>query len=182
MPKKDRHGWKTTKSELKYKNPWISVREDAVIYPDGRAGIYGVVEKGPGVAIVPVDADGGIYLLRQYRYTLDREIWELPAGAMHEGEAELAACARELAEELAMAAGRYEKLGSFFTAPGHENAEILAYLATELSPVPHLKQHDESILEIRKFSRAEIEGLVARQELHCGITLAALACWRLKAS
>lgn len=70
-----------------------------MILPSGRRGIYGVVEKGPGVCVVPADADAdAVTLVRQYRYTIDAETWELPAGSLHAGEGVAAAARRELRE------------------------------------------------------------------------------------
>lgn len=175
MPRK--HGWRTVSSSERYRNAWISVREDKVVYPDGSRGIYGVVEKGPGVSVVPVAADGSVYLLRQYRYTVDAELWELPAGAIVGREGERSAVRRELAEELGMSASRLRRLGDFYTAVGHETAEIIAYRAAGLRPVAPRRQGDESILEARRFTRTELRRLMAANKINCGITLASLALY-----
>lgn len=171
-----RYGWKTRSSRLRYRNAWIRVREDAVEYPDGRPGIYGVVEKGPGVCVVPVALDGAVVLLRQYRYTIDAEVWELPAGAVAGGEGERAAARRELAEEAGLRAGRLERLGSYYTALGHENAEIIAFRATGLKALRRRRGlGDESILEVRRFPPAQLRRMMRAGRIACGITLAALA-------
>ncbi|MFA6317977.1 MAG: NUDIX hydrolase [Elusimicrobiota bacterium] len=176
MSARGRYGWKTVRSSIRYRNPWITVREDAVVYPNGQPGIYGVVEKGPGVCVVPVTPEGGVYLIRQYRYTVDRVLWELPAGAIGPGETEARACRRELLEETGLSAGRLERLGMFHTALGHETAAIIAYRATGLSfrASGAGKQHDESILEIRKFSPPELRRMVRLGRVPCGIALASL--------
>ena len=73
--------WQTMASEVKYQNPWISVREDAVLNPGGGRGIYGVVTmKNKALGIVPVDADGNTWLVGQYRYPLNEYSWEIPMG------------------------------------------------------------------------------------------------------
>lgn len=171
-----RHGWKTLGSDLKYRNAWISVREDAVVYPDGSRGIYGVVEKGPGVCVVPVADDGGIYLLRQYRYTIDAEVWELPAGAIQPGETQARAVRRELAEESGLAAARLRRLGSFYTALGHETAEIIAYLATGLDArhAPAGRERDETILAVKKVPVGRVRRMIRGNRIRCGIALASL--------
>lgn len=176
MSSRSKYGWKTTSSKLKYRNDWISVREDKVVYPNGRPGIYGVLEKGPGVCIIPLAPDGGIYFLRQYRYTIDAVAWELPAGAMHPGEGERAAARRELAEEIGLSAGRLKRLGNFYTALGHETAEIIVYLATGLRPLRSRaeRQHDESILEVRKIPPARLRRMILGNQINCGVALASL--------
>lgn len=74
--------WKTLGSSLVYENPWISVREDRVIRPDGDPGIYGVVHyKHSAVGVLPVDDQGRIWMVGQYRYPLDQYSWEIPEAA-----------------------------------------------------------------------------------------------------
>jgi ADP-ribose pyrophosphatase len=173
----NKYGWKTLSSNVVYKNPWITVRHDRIAYPGGRKGIYGVVQKGPGVAVVAVNDAGKIYLVKQYRYTIDDVFYELPAGAIHKGEIALASAKRELWEEIGLKAEKWKRLGNFYTALGHENAEIIVYLARGLkhSKTTSLnQQHDETILEIAEFSPAEVKKMIQRNQLNCGITLAAL--------
>ncbi|MBI4727757.1 DNA mismatch repair protein MutT, partial [candidate division TA06 bacterium] len=75
---KNKYGWKTLSSKVVYQNPWISVRHDRIAYPGGHKGVYDVVQKRPGVAVVAGNAAGRIYLVKQYRYTLDGVFYELP--------------------------------------------------------------------------------------------------------
>lgn len=176
--KANKHGWKTVGTKLVYKNTWISVREDRIVYPNGQPGIYGVVEKGPGVAVIALDNEKNIFMVRQYRYTLDDVFLELPAGAIHSGESEIESVKRELFEEIGIRAGRFERLGNFYTALGHETAEIITYLADRLEMDRHSldnQQHDESILEIVKPHIAQVRQMMARGEIKCGISLAALS-------
>ncbi|MBI5805436.1 NUDIX hydrolase [candidate division TA06 bacterium] len=173
----NKYGWKTLSSKIVYKNPWITVRHDRISYPGGRKGIYGVVQKGPGVAVVAVNDAGRIYLVKQYRYALDNVFYELPAGAIHQGESALASAKRELWEEIGLKAAKWKRLGNFYTALGHENAEIIVYLARKLKhpKVSSLnQQHDESILEISEFSPAGVKKMIRSNRINCGITLAAL--------
>src|ERR671938_503529 len=80
MSEETENPWQTLATRVVYDNPWISVREDQVIRPDGAPGIYGVVHfKNIAVGILPV-ADGHAYLVGQYRYTLGRYSWEIPEG------------------------------------------------------------------------------------------------------
>src|ERR1700736_5982121 len=72
----------TTSTRFVYENRWMRVREDAIRRRDGSEGIYGVVEKPDFVVIVPVEEDGGVHLVEQYRYPVRGRYWELPQGAL----------------------------------------------------------------------------------------------------
>jgi 8-oxo-dGTP pyrophosphatase MutT (NUDIX family) len=103
--------WTTLASRLVYENPWIAVREDRILRPDGQPGIYGVVHfKHRAVGILPVDARGRIWLVGQYRYTLGRYSWEIPEGGSTEAEPVEETARRELREETGLTAGRLELL------------------------------------------------------------------------
>src|SRR5690242_1220711 len=81
------HYWTTLSRRLVYENPWIAVHEDQVLRPDGQPGIYGVVQfKNRAIGVLPVDEDGGIWLVGQFRYPLGRYSWEIPEGGCPEGE------------------------------------------------------------------------------------------------
>ncbi|HEY8742265.1 MAG TPA: NUDIX hydrolase [Chloroflexota bacterium] len=103
--------WQCLDSRVVYTNPWITVREDRVIQPDGRPGIYGVVECNPAVGVVALTADGYIYLVGQYRYPLDEYSWETVTGYAEAGEDLLTAAQRELREETGLAASNWSSLG-----------------------------------------------------------------------
>lgn len=176
--KANKYGWKTVSTKQAYQSQWISVREDRIIYPNGQPGIYGVVEKGPGVAVIALDKDKNTYLVKQYRYTLDDIFLELPAGAIHQGETEVESGRRELLEETGINAERFERLGNFYTALGHETAEIIAYLADQLETNGHSlanQQHDESIIEILRLPISRVKEIIAEGKIKCGISLATLS-------
>src|SRR5215207_4359482 len=113
MPQmRDKRGqWTVLDSAVLYSNPWISVREDRVIQPDGEEGAFGVVEMKPGVSVLPVDDDGTVYLVRVYRYTLDRDSLEVLAGGMEADEDPAEAARRELREEAGIEATDLIDLG-----------------------------------------------------------------------
>ena len=98
-------------SAVQYRNPWITVREDRVIEPDGQDGTFGVVEMTPGVSVLPVDDDGTVYLVRVYRYTLDRHCLEALAGGIEDDEDPREAARRELREEAGIDAAELIDLG-----------------------------------------------------------------------
>ncbi|MFI5267225.1 MAG: NUDIX domain-containing protein [Chloroflexota bacterium] len=103
--------WQVLDSRAVYANPWITVREDRVIQPDGRPGIYGVVQCNPAVGVVALTAEGQVCLVGQYRYPLDEYSWEIVTGYSEPGEDVLAAAQRELREETGLTATRWTSLG-----------------------------------------------------------------------
>lgn len=125
--------WKIKSSQDKYKNPWISVREDQVIRPDGKDGIFGVVEMVPGVSILPLDNDGFVYLAKEFHYAIEKENIEVASGAVNEGESRVEAAKRELKEELGIEAKEWIDLGTVdpFTQAIKSPASI--YLARDIS-------------------------------------------------
>jgi 8-oxo-dGTP pyrophosphatase MutT (NUDIX family) len=142
--------WQTTSSRVVFDNGWLVLRDDEVIRPDGAPGTYAFVEThAPIVAIVPVDAELNVYMVRQWRYPWQRNSWELPAGQVEPGEEALQGAMRELGEEVGVAANAWEPLWSGFSSAGL-NARWYFYLARELSPVePGSFQGDEHDLIAR---------------------------------
>src|SRR6476646_7830329 len=103
--------WTTLYSRQVYDNPWISVREDQVLRPDGSPGIYGVVHfKNRAIGVLPVEDDGSIWLVGQHRYPLNAFSWEIPEGGCPEGESPDAAARRELTEETGLSAASLERI------------------------------------------------------------------------
>src|SRR5205814_1752629 len=120
--------WQRLTTRPVYENRWIRVREDQVALPDGRTTIYGVVEPGPCVGILPFLDPDTVVLVGQYRYVAGDFYWEMPTGALKAGESEEAGAQRELAEEAGYRAGRLLKLCAFHTSKSvmEETAHLYA--------------------------------------------------------
>jgi 8-oxo-dGTP pyrophosphatase MutT (NUDIX family) len=129
VPEK-RGEWTVLDNTVLYNNPWITVREDRVIQPDGQEGTFGVVEMKPGVSVLPVDDDGTVYLVRVYRYTLDRDSLEALAGGVEEDEDPVDAARRELREEAGIEATELVDLGVV-----DQLTEVVVSPTTSFSPV-----------------------------------------------
>jgi 8-oxo-dGTP pyrophosphatase MutT (NUDIX family) len=137
--------WRTVGSRTVYRNPWLSVREDRVIRPDGTDGIYGVVEIAPSCGIVAIGDDGRIALVGQWRYVHGRFSLEIPTGGSEAGETPLDAARRELAEETGLRAGRWTALGTVDNSNGVTTDVAHIFLARDLTAGPAAQAGNEPI-------------------------------------
>jgi len=115
--------------------------------PNGRQVTYDLVDHLGSITIVPVDALGNLYFVRQYRLAANGMLLELPAGVLEENEDPLVGAGREIREETGLAAGTLHKLGEVYLAPGYSNEHMVIYLATDLYPAP-LDADDDEFLEL----------------------------------
>jgi 8-oxo-dGTP pyrophosphatase MutT (NUDIX family) len=111
----------------------LRLNVERVRLPNGRVAELEIAHHPGGAAIVAIDAQRRVCLLRQYRHATGGWLTELPAGKLDGGEPPLACARRELAEEAGVAAGHWESLGSFYTSPGVLTEVIHLFLARELS-------------------------------------------------
>src|SRR5688500_13677057 len=107
------HGpWSIQETTEKHRDSFMTVHEARVIRPDGKPGTYSTVAVKPGVAVLPVDGDGSVHLVRQFRYALGAESVETACGGVEEGEAPPDAARKELREELGIEATDWIDLGA----------------------------------------------------------------------
>jgi ADP-ribose pyrophosphatase len=132
-----------------YDGAIIRVRAHEVELPDGRRARREIVEHDPVVAIVPLDAEGNVVLVRQYRLAAGDALLEVPAGVVDEGEDLQAAAQRELREETGYRAAKLEKLSEFIVSPGFLTEVVHVYLATGLSEDETDGDEDEDIEVVR---------------------------------
>jgi 8-oxo-dGTP pyrophosphatase MutT (NUDIX family) len=138
--------WKTLASRLVYENAWLRLREDAVIRPDGKEGIYSVVELRPSVGVVALNDRREVVLVGQWRYTLGRYSWEIPRGGSHAGESDPQAVAqRELREETGVEARDWRRIGAVDVNNGISDDVEHLFLATGLSYGPARLDPEEEI-------------------------------------
>jgi 8-oxo-dGTP pyrophosphatase MutT (NUDIX family) len=156
----EKNPWKTLSTRKVYENPWICVREDEVIRPDGTHGIYGVIDTKIATGVVAVTPQNEVYLIGQYRYTVQEYSWEIVEGGAEPGEEALSCAKRELAEEAGLVAEYWEPLGEEVHVSNCCSSErCYLFLAKGLTSVPTRPDPTE-ILQIKKLPIAECLKLV----------------------
>ena len=135
----------TLSSELRYRGRVLNLRLDTVRLDGGQTIVREVVEHAQAVAIVPVNDRGEVFLVRQHRAGPGGPLIEIPAGTMEAGEAAEECARRELQEEIGYAAGRWERLGSFYLAPGYSTEWLHLFLARDLRASRREADFDEDI-------------------------------------
>ena len=166
-------GEETLSTRRLYEGAVVKLRVDRVRMSKGPEVIREVVEHSGAVTLVAVDTEGRVLLVRQHRHATGRALLELPAGTLEQGEEPAACAARELEEETGFRAGRLERLGGFFMAPGYCTEYIHAYLATDLEPGSAGGDEDEDI-EAVALPLDEVFHLIETGELEDAKSLAAL--------
>ena len=146
----------------------FSVETGTKRFPNGREHEVAIVRHPPSVVVVPIDDDGRVVLIRQYRAAVDRELWEVPAGSLDSGESAEEAARRECEEEIGRVPQRVERLGAFFPTPGYCDEEMIFFRVSGLRPPPpdstHKPDEDEEITT-RAMPPAEAKAMVARGEI-----------------
>ena len=140
---------KTLASQLIYEGRAVKLRVDTVQMPSGRETAREIVEHEDCVAIIAIDAENSVLLVRQFRKPIEKELLEIPAGGIDSGEDAVAAVRRELQEETGYLPGKVEKLGGFYSAPGYCTEYLYLYLATDLTPSQLYAEDTENIRLIR---------------------------------
>ena len=156
-----------------YHGKVFDVRIDRVKLPGNREVDFDIVSHSGAVTILPVDQQGNILFIRQYRHAAGEEILELPAGVIDNGEPHNACALRELREETGMTAKKITLLGEFYLAPGYSTEYMYVYSAHGLSPAPLPQDEDEQII-VERIPVSEAYRMASHGEIRDGKTLAAL--------
>ena len=165
--------YKILKSETVFQGRAFRVRHDEVLRPNGNSTTIDTVVHIGAVAMGPVNAEGKVILVRQYRHAARKALLELPAGTLEEGEPPEDCAQRELREEAGVAPGQLIKLGEFFLAPGYSTERMHIYLATGLRPESLPGDEDEA-LELETLSMEQAFAAVRSGQIEDAKTILGL--------
>lgn len=152
----DANPWTLHGVHPRFENPWIALEEHDVTHPGGARSMYGVVRmRKRAVGVLPIEADGRVHLVGQWRFPLARYSWEMPEGGAEPGEELEETARRELAEETGLSAGRLEKILVMDLSNSVTDEWATLYLATDLTPgiarpdeVEVLRRHTAPFAEV----------------------------------
>lgn len=166
--------FKVLSSEHLFSGKVFDLWREKIEYPDGRVTGMEFLKHGGAVTILPIDQHGNIWFVRQYRHAAGRELLELPAGTLEDGEDPRECAAREIREEIGMAAGKLTPLGEFFLAPGYSNEYMYVFLGEDLHVDP-LDQDTGELIWVEKYPIAKVFEKARAGEIKDAKTLAVLA-------
>lgn len=159
----------------------MKARLDEALLPNGKTALREVCEHVGGVGVLPIDRNGNVLLVRQFRYPYDTAMLEIPAGKLDHGEGEsIAACgARELKEETGCTAARMVPLGCVYPSPGFLTEVVHLFAALDLTD-GEMQPDEDEFVELVRLPLAEVEAMVERDEIRDAKTVVALYRAKLK--
>jgi ADP-ribose pyrophosphatase len=160
-------------SEPVFQGRAFKIRRDRMKMPDGRQTNFDIVEHTGSVVILPIDEQGNLLFVRQYRHAAGMDLLELPAGTRDGSEPHEVCAAREIREETGMAAGKMERIGDFYLAPGYSTEFMAVFLATDLKHDP-LQADEDEFLQVEKMPVKKAFEMALHGEMPDAKTLAAL--------
>ncbi|HEX9387535.1 MAG TPA: NUDIX hydrolase [Anaerolineales bacterium] len=163
------------RSETLVQGRAFKVKRDYLKTPNGDETKLEIIEHGGSVVLVPIDDDGNLLLVRQYRHAAEQDLLELPAGTRDDDEPFEECAAREIREETGMEASKLQRLGDFYLAPGYSTEFMAVFLATGLSDNPLDADIDE-FLQVEKIPLKKAAELFQSGEV---LDAKSLAAWLL---
>jgi len=151
-----------------FKGRVFSVEVDRRKYPNGTEHEVQIVRHNPSVVIIPMRDDGQVILIRQYRASVDNELWEVPAGRVDAGETPEDAVTRECEEEIGLVPRKLQRIRGLYPAPGFCDEELIFFRVSDLvSPPPdspHKPDEDEYI-QVQPYPVAEAKAMVTNGQI-----------------
>jgi 8-oxo-dGTP pyrophosphatase MutT (NUDIX family) len=171
--------WSIINQKTIYENPWINLTEFQVINPSGGTGIYGKVHfKHRAVGVIPLDEKGNIWLVGQYRFTLNQYSWEIPEGGGKMEEDPLEAAKRELLEETGLVAREWTKIMTMHLSNSVSDEIAIIFLARGLDQEQPQPEETEQ-LQVRKITFEEAVHMVEEEKITDSMSVAAIQKIRL---
>ncbi|MGN0707221.1 MAG: NUDIX domain-containing protein [Faecalibacterium sp.] len=167
------HFEKKLDSEVLYRGRVVTLTKDTALLENGKTALREVVHHNGGACVLPYFEDGTIYLVRQFRYAMQQELWELPAGKLEPGEDPFEAAKRELSEECGVTADHYISLGEFYPTVGYDTEVIYTWIATGLHESAMHLDEDEFLTPDRIPLEKAYE-MVMNNEIRDGKTVAGI--------
>ena len=167
---------KTLSSKIIYEGRAVKLRVDTVQAADGRQTTREIVEHADCVAVIVVDADDNVLLVKQFRKPVEKELLEIPAGGIDNGEDPEAAVRRELQEEIGYLPRRIERLGGFYSTPGYCSEYLYLYLATDLTP-SQLHAEDTEGIEVVRVPIKQVPELITSGKICDAKSIAGLLAY-----
>ncbi|MGA8671802.1 MAG: NUDIX hydrolase [Terracidiphilus sp.] len=169
----------TLSSREIYRNRWLRLREDRILRSNGKEGIYSVVDKDECAIILPIENDR-VWLVEQFRYTIQARAWELPQGGWEKEIVDPEELARgELKEETGLQAERMVRLGSLWIAYGFARQKQHVFLASDLNQSKTDRDAEEHDLAVRSFAIERFERMMREGTIADASTLAAWGLYQL---
>jgi ADP-ribose pyrophosphatase len=159
------------RTERLYEGRVLNLRLDHTRLPDGTTIKREIIEHGGAVAMVPLDDEDYVHLVRQYRPAVDRHLLEIPAGGLEPGEDPVRSAERELQEEIGMFPGKLEPLGAFYPVPGYSSEVIHLFLARDLRPST-LPGDDDEDIAVERVALDELLAQIDQGAIEDGKTIA----------
>ena len=161
------------KSETILQGRAFKIRRDYLKTPNGGETRLEIIEHGGSVVLIPIDNDGNLLFVRQYRHAVGKDLLELPAGTRDGDEPFEECAAREMREETGMQADKLQKVGEFYLAPGYSSEFMVVFLATGLKDNP-LDADDDEFLQVEKIPLKQAIEMAERGDVSDAKSLAAL--------
>jgi len=165
--------YRTLSSRYVYHGHNIRLRVDDVVLPSGKETVREVIEHNGAVAIVAMDIEKNILLVRQFRHATGKQLLEIPAGGIDSGETPEETARREMQEETGYTPGKLERLGGFYSAPGYANEYLYLFLATDLAPARLIAEDTEEV-KLVKMPLNDVVELIRNGEIQDAKSIAGL--------
>ncbi len=156
-----------------YKGKIFTVAEDTIEFPNGSKAVWDVLLHDGAAAIVPIDDDGLIVLVQQYRCVKDGMIWEIPAGKLEKDEDPAICAARELEEETGYKAKQVRRVGSIYSAVGFSDEVVEIFVANGLEEGTMNLDEDEYV-NVKKFTLKDVIDMIINGEIKDSKTISAI--------